>query len=130
MPTRKPVSDEEASPEVMAVFSDIRTTRNTNQINNFWRYLANDPYELERTWKELKAVMGPGELDPLTKELIYLAVSISNNCTYCIHSHTAAARAKGVTEVQLGEFHAIIGMAGKTNHLATALQVPVDDAFK
>ena len=130
MATLKAVADEEAGPEVLAVFDDIRTTRNTDYINNFWRLLANDPLELERTWQALKSVMAPGELDPLTKELIYMAVSISNSCEYCIHSHTAAARAKGMTEDQYSEFLATVAMAGKTNHLATAMQVPLDESFK
>ena len=104
-------------------------TRNTDFINNFWRVLANDPALLERTWGSLKEVMVPGEIDPLTKEMLYVAVSIVNGCEYCIRSHTAAARAKGMSEAQLGELLAIVGMASETNRLATGLQVPVDTAF-
>ena len=124
------VSDADASPRVAAVFADIRQTRNSDFINNFWRALAVDPQGLERTWAEVKAVMAtPGSIDPLTRELIYIAVSVANGCSYCVHSHTAAARAKGMTGDQHGELLAIVGLAGKTNHLATALQVPVDPAF-
>lgn len=124
------VSDAEASPRVAAVFADIRQTRNSDFINNFWRALAVDPQGLERTWAEVKAVMAtPGSIDPLTREMIYIAVSVANGCSYCVHSHTAAARAKGMTGDQHGELLAIVGLAGKTNHLATALQVPVDPAF-
>ncbi|MEO0624153.1 MAG: carboxymuconolactone decarboxylase family protein [Pseudomonadota bacterium] len=124
------VTDEAAEARVAAVFADIRATRGTEFINNFWRALANDPPLLEATWARLKTVMGPGALDPLTKELIYLAVSMANGCDYCIHSHTAAARAKGMTEAQHGELLAILAMASQTNALATALAVPVDDVFQ
>ena len=124
------LTDEEASPEARAVFNDIRKTRGGDFINNFWRALAHDPALLKATWERLKQVMGPGELDPLTKELIYIAVSVANSCEYCAHSHTAAARAKGMSDAQHGELLAVIGMASQTNALATALQVPVDDAFK
>lgn len=124
------VSDADASPRVAAVFADIRQTRNSDFINNFWRALAVDPQGLERTWAEVKAIMAtPGSIDPLTREMIYIAVSVANGCSYCVHSHTAAARAKGMTFEQHGELLAIVGLAGKTNHLATALQVPVDPAF-
>lgn len=130
MATVKLISDAEASPRVAAVFADIRQTRNSDFINNFWRALAVDPQGLERTWAEVKAVMAaPGSIDPLTREMIYIAVSIANGCSYCVHSHTAAARAKGMTDDQYGELLAVIGLAAKTNHLATALQVPVDAAF-
>lgn len=130
MTTYRPAEDPEADPRVKAVFDDIRATRGTDFINNMWRWLAVDPALLERTWAEVRDVVGkPSSIDPLTKEMIYIAVSVANNCTYCIHSHTAAARAKGMTEEQYGELLAIIGLAGKTNQLATALQVPVDDAF-
>lgn len=124
------VTDADASPEARAVFDDIRATRGGDFINNFWRALAHDPALLKATWERLKVVMGPGELDPLTKELIYIAVSVANSCEYCAHSHTAAARAKGMSDAQHGELLSIIGMASQTNALATALQVPVDDAFK
>lgn len=124
------ISDENAGEEVHAVFDDIRATRGGDFINNFWRTLAHDPALLKATWDRLKAVMGPGEIDPLTKEMIYIAVSVANSCEYCVHSHTAAAKAKGMTEAQHGELLSIIGMASQTNALATALQVPVDEAFK
>lgn len=124
------ISDAEANEAVRAVFDDIRKTRGTDFINNFWRALAHDPVSLKRTWEEVKAVVGtPGALDPLTRELIYVAVSIANNCSYCIHSHTAAARAKGMSDAQHGELLAIVGLAAKTNHLANAMQVPVDAVF-
>ncbi|WP_412051614.1 carboxymuconolactone decarboxylase family protein [Hoeflea sp. Naph1] len=130
MTTHIPGPDPEADPRVKAVFDDIRATRKTDFINNMWRWLAFDPALLERTWTEVKEVVGkPSSIDPLTKEMIYVAVSVANNCTYCVHSHTAAARAKGMTEEQYGELLAIIGLAGKTNQLATALQVPVDPVF-
>lgn len=112
------------------MFDDIRAKRNTDYINNFWRALAHDPAKLKSTWEQLQVVMAPGALDPLVKELIYIAVSTTNNCGYCIHSHTAAARAKGMTEAQHAELLNVIAMAAQTNALATALQVEVDDRFK
>lgn len=119
-----------ANTRVAAVFADIRSTRKSDFVNNFWRALANQPETLERTWSSIKAIMiAPGELDPLTRELIYIAVSTVNSCSYCVHSHTAAARAKGMTDQQYGELLAVIGMASTTNALATALQVPVDPEF-
>lgn len=121
--------DAEAAPEIRAVFDDIRATRGTDHVNNFWRALAADPGQLARVWTEVKAVMAPGALDPLTKELVYVAVSTANGCGYCVHSHTASARAKGMTPEAHGELLAVIGLAARTNHLATALQVPVDSAF-
>lgn len=124
------ISDAEASAEVRAVFDDIRAVRGTDFINNFWRALAHEPQTLKTTWERLKVVMGPGDIDPLVKEMIYIAVSTANGCEYCIHSHTAAAKAKGMTEAQLGELISVIGMAMQTNGLVTALQVPVDEAFK
>ena len=130
MATRPLLSDEEASAEALAVFADIRATRGTDYVNNFWRALAHDPATLKATWDRLKQVMGPGTLDPLTKEMIYIAVSVTNGCDCCIHSHTAAARAKGMTEAQLSELQSIIAMAAQTNALATALKVETDDAFK
>ncbi|WP_067337363.1 carboxymuconolactone decarboxylase family protein [Stappia indica] len=123
------LEDSELSPRAAAVIADIRATRNTDFINNFWRVLANDPALLERTWASLKDVMAPGALDPLVKEMLYVAVSIANGCEYCIRSHTTAARAKGMSEAQFGELLAVVGMASETNRLATGLQVPVDDAF-
>jgi AhpD family alkylhydroperoxidase len=124
------VSDEDASDDVRAVFDDIRRVRGTDFINNFWRALANDPALLHATWERLKVVMAPGALDPLTKEMLYIAVSSVNGCEYCIHSHTAAARAKGLTEAQYGELLAVIGMANQTNAMVSAMQVPVDEEFK
>jgi len=120
----------EDNPRVKAVFDDIRATRKSDFINNIWRYLAVDEALLERTWDEVKEVMAtPSDLDPLTKELIYLAVSVINNCEYCVHSHSAAARAKGMTSAQHAEVLKIIGLAAKTNHLSNAMQVPVDPEF-
>ena len=131
MATAPLVSDAQASPEVRAVFDDIRATRGSDFVNNFWRVLAADPATLKRTWEEVKAVMGaPGARDPLTREMLYIAVSTTNGCSYCVHSHTAAARAKGMTDAQYGELLAVVGLAAKTNQLAQALQVPVDDAFE
>ena len=132
MATVKLWTDEEAAahPVVARVFADIRASRRSDFVNNFWRGLANDPAQLERVWTQLKAVMG-GEtaLSPVVKEMIYIAVSTANACTYCIHSHTAAARAKGMTEAQHNELMGIIGLAAQTNHLVTAMQLPVDEAF-
>ena len=133
MPTAKLWTDEEVSgnPRIRAVFDDIRATRKSDFVNNFWRALANQPALLERTWASIKEVMiAPGELDPLTKELLYIAVSTINSCSYCIHSHTAAARAKGLTDAQYGDFLAVVGMASQTNALVTAMQIPVDAAFQ
>ena len=121
---------EDASPKVRAVYDDIRAARKSDFINNFWKALAHSPETLERVWFTLKDVMGPGTLDPLTKELIYMAVSIANKCEYCIHSHTVAARKKGMTDEQYAEFLAVVGMAHQTNGLVTSMQVPVDEAFK
>ncbi|MGN8118710.1 carboxymuconolactone decarboxylase family protein [Labrys sp. 22185] len=132
MATVRLLSDDEvaANPAAKAVFDDIRATRKSDFVNNFWRGLANDPVLLKRTWEEVKAVMvGEGALDPLTRELIYIAVSSANSCQYCVHSHTAAARAKGMNDAQYGELLAIIGLAGKTNHLVTAMQIPADPEF-
>jgi AhpD family alkylhydroperoxidase len=131
MTTAVPMIDErDASPEVKAVFDDIRATRNTDYINNFWRVLANDPATLKRIWVGLKEVMAPGALDPLTKEMIYLAISISNGCAYCSHSHGAAAKGRGMTKEMFAELMGIVGMANQTNKLADGYRVPVDDAFK
>jgi len=124
------VSDENASDEVAAIFADIRETRGSDFINNFWRALANNPVLLERTWYDLKSVMAtPGALDPLVKEMIYIGVSVANGCSYCVHSHTAAATAKGMTPEMHGELLSVIALAGKTNQLAESLQVPVDSEF-
>lgn len=130
MSTIKPPVDPEADPRVKAVFDDIRATRKTDFVNNLWRALAVDAALLESTWAEVKRVMAtPGTLDPLTKEMVYIAVSVANGCGYCVHSHTAAARARGMSDAQHAELMAVIGLAAKTNHLATALQVPVDAVF-
>ena len=130
MPAVAPPKDPETNPRVKAVFDDIRATRKSDFINNIWRYLAFDVDLLERTWQEVKAVMAtPSDLDPLTKELLYLAVSIINNCEYCVHSHSAAARAKGMTPAQHAEVLKIVSLAAKTNHLSNAMQVPVDPEF-
>ncbi len=126
----KPVDPLKAAAEVRAVFDDIKTSRNVKDVNNFWKYLANEPRMLKHTWESLKAIMGPGALDPLTKELVYVAISITNNCEYCMASHTAAARAKGATEAQINELYAVVALANMTNRLANAYKVPVDDAFK
>lgn len=120
----------DADARVRAVYDDIRATRQTDYINNFWKALAHDPAELERTWTTIKTVMAPGALDALTKELVYIAVSVANGCSYCTHSHTAAARAKGLSAAQHAELVAVIGLAHHTNGLVTALQVEVDPAFK
>jgi AhpD family alkylhydroperoxidase len=132
MTTVRLLSDAEVDtiPGVKAVFDDIRATRKSEFVNNFWRGLANDPASLQRVWGEVKAVMvAPSAIDPVVKEMIYIAVSTANGCGYCIHSHTAAARAKGMTEAQHGELAAIVGLAGQTNHLVTAMQIPVDPEF-
>ncbi|MCL4766253.1 MAG: carboxymuconolactone decarboxylase family protein [Hyphomicrobiaceae bacterium] len=126
----KPVEEKNAPREVKAVFRDIKATRKTDQVNNFWKYLANEPRMLKHTWESLKAVMGPGALDPLTKELVYLAVSITNNCEYCMASHGAAARAKGASDAQLNELYAVVGLANMTNRLANAYRVPVDEQLQ
>ncbi len=125
------IGDAEASEAVRAVFDDIRATRGSDFINNFWRALACDPAQLASVWAEVKAVMvAPGALDPLTREMLYIAVSVTNGCSYCIHSHTAAAKAKGLTDAAHGELLAVIGLAAKTNQLVNALQVPVDPEFQ
>ena len=130
MSTVHSAGDAGLDPRVQAVFDDIRATRGTDFINNFWRYLAFDPALLESTWAEVKRVMAtPSGLDPLTKEMIYIAVSVANGCGYCVHSHTGAARAKGMTAAQHAELLTIVGLVAKTNHLVTALQVPVDAVF-
>ncbi len=124
------ITDDAASPEVLAVFDDIRATRKTDYINNFWRALANDPPLLAATWARLKQVMAPGALDPLVKEMLYVAVSVANGCEYCAHSHTAAARARGMSPQMHGELMAVIAMASQTNALVSALQVETDARFR
>ena len=121
---------ENATPEVRAVYDDIMATRRTDWINNFWKALANDPATLKRTWESIKQVMAPGALDPAVKEMIYLAVSISNGCAYCTHSHGAAARRLGMTREMFGELVAVVGMANETNRLADGYRVPVDAQFE
>ena len=130
MSTPPPIDYADASPAVRAVFDDIKKTRNVPDVNNFWKYLARDPVTLERTWESIKEVMAPGALDALTKEMIYLAVSVTNGCGYCIASHSAAARKAGMTEAMFGELMAVVGMANETNRLANGYRVPVDEAFK
>ena len=130
MPMVPLVDEQAASGTVSAVFDDIKKSRNTDWINNFWRALANHPPTLKRTWESLKEVMAPGALDPLTKELIYLAVSVSNGCQYCTASHGAAAKRLGMTPEMLGELVAVVGMANETNRLADGYRVPVDERFE
>jgi AhpD family alkylhydroperoxidase len=119
-----------ASPEVRAIYDDIMATRGTDWINNFWKALAHDPASLKRTWDSLKVIMAPGALDPLTKELIYVAVSVTNGCAYCIASHTAAARKAGMSAAMFAELMAVVGMANETNRLANGYQVEIDDRFR
>ncbi len=126
----QPIEHAQASRKVRAVFDDIKKTRKVADVNNFWKYLANDPALLERTWKSLKEVMAPGALDPLTKEMIYLAVSVTNGCGYCTASHGAAARKAGMTEAMFGELMSVVGMANETNRLSDGYRVPIDPAFE
>lgn len=126
----QPVNYADATPEVRAVFDDIKASRNVPDVNNFWKHLARDPALLRRTWESVKAVMAPGALDPLTKEMVYLAVSVTNGCAYCIASHGAAARKAGMTEAMFGELMAVTGMANETNRLANGYRVPVDPQFE
>jgi AhpD family alkylhydroperoxidase len=128
--TTKAISYEDASAEVRVVFDDIKASRNVPDVNNFWKYLARDPALLRRTWESVKEVMKPGALDPLTKEMIYLAVSVTNGCAYCIASHSAAARKAGMSEEMFGEVMAVTGMANETNRLANGYRVPVDPQFE
>jgi AhpD family alkylhydroperoxidase len=125
----QPIDYAAASPAVRAVFDDIKATRKVADVNNFWKYLANDPTTLKRTWESIKDVMAPGALDVLTKEMVYLAVSVSNGCGYCIASHGAAARKAGMSEAMFGELMAVVGMANETNRLVHGYRVPVDDAY-
>jgi AhpD family alkylhydroperoxidase len=125
----QPIDAAEASPEVRAVFDDIKALRNVEDVNNFWKYLARDPVSLKRTWESVKQVMAPGALSPLVKEMIYVAVSVTNNCGYCIASHTASARKAGMTEAMFAELIAVVGMANETNRLANGYRVPIDAAF-
>jgi len=130
MSTPPPIEYAEASPQVRAVYDDIKRVRNVADVNNFWKYLARDPVTLKRTWESVKEVMTPGALDSLTKEMIYVAVSVTNGCGYCIASHTAAARKAGMTEAMFGELMAVTGMANETNRLANGYRVPIDEALK
>jgi AhpD family alkylhydroperoxidase len=125
-----PIEYAAASTAVRAVYDDIKKTRNVPDVNNFWKYLAQDPAMLRRTWDSIKDIMAPGALDPLTKEMVYLAVSVTNGCGYCIASHTAAARKAGMTEAMFGEVMAVTGMANETNRLANGYRVPIDPAFQ
>jgi AhpD family alkylhydroperoxidase len=120
----------DASPKVRAVYDDIMATRKTDWINNFWKALANDPVTLHRTWESIKQIMAAGALDPLTKEMIYIAVSVTNQCPYCIASHTASASKKGMTDAMFHELMAVVGMANETNRLASGYQVEIDEPFK
>ena len=129
MATVSLIQYEDASPEVRAVFDDIKRARNVKDVNNFWKALANQPALLKQTWESSRAVMKPGVLDAVTKEMIYIAVSVAHNCEYCIHSHTASAFAKGMTQEQYAELLAVIGMASETNAIANALKIPVDEQF-
>jgi AhpD family alkylhydroperoxidase len=126
----QPINYDNASAEVRAVYDDIKATRRVEDVNNFWKYLANDPVGLRRTWTDVKEIMAPGALDALTKEMIYLAVSITNGCGYCIASHSAAARKAGMTDKMFGELMAVTGMANETNRLANGYRVPIDPAFE
>jgi AhpD family alkylhydroperoxidase len=120
----------DASPEVRAVYDDIMATRKTDWINNFWKAIAHDPATLKRTWEDIKQIMAPGALDPLTKELLYIAVSVTNQCSYCIASHTASAQKKGMADAMFKELMAVVGMANETNKLSTGYQVEIDEQFK
>jgi len=124
------LDDAQASPEARAVFDDMRKTRNTDYVNDVWRVLANDPALLARTWEQVKTVMRPGALDALTKELIYVAVSMTNDCEYCVTTHTGAARAKGMTDAQFGELLAVVGLANQLNKVVAGIRVEVDERFR
>jgi AhpD family alkylhydroperoxidase len=124
------IEHKDASPEVRAVYDDIMATRQTDRVNNFWKAIAHDPATLRRTWESVKQIMRAGALDPLTKEMIYVAVSVTNQCAYCIASHTAAARKAGMTDSMFAELLAVVGMANQTNRLASGYQVEIDEQFK
>ena len=126
----KPISEKEATGKVKEVFDEIKTVRKITEVPNFWKYLANDPNELERTWTSLKEIMKKGVLDPVTKELIYVAVSITNGCEYCIKSHSLAAKKKGASDEMLKEMFAVVGLANKNNKLVDSYQVEVDEIYK
>jgi AhpD family alkylhydroperoxidase len=126
----EPVEYDHGAPTVRAVYDDIKRTRQVDDVNNFWKFIANHPPTLARTWDSLKEIMAPGALDPLVKELLYVAVSVTNNCGYCVASHTAAARRAGMTDEMFGELLAVVGMANETNRLAVGYRVPIDPAFE
>jgi AhpD family alkylhydroperoxidase len=126
----QPIDYADASPEVRAVYDDIKTARNVPDVNNFWKYLAHDPKTLRRTWESLKEVMAPGALDPMVKEMMYLAVSVSNGCDYCICSHERAARKAGMTDAMFAELLAVVGMANETNRLVSGYQVKLDESLR
>lgn len=130
MSGRKPIEYRDALPEVRAVYDDIKASRQVEDVNNFWKHLAHDPATLKRTWTSIKEIMAPGALDVRTKEMIYLAISVSNGCEYCTASHGAAARKAGMTDAMFGELMAVVGMANETNRLANGYRVPVDPAFE
>lgn len=130
MPTLSFIEYKDASPEVREVYDDIMATRKTDWINNFWKALANDPATLKRTWEDIKQIMAPGALDALTKEMIYVAVSVTNQCGYCIASHTASATNKGMSNAMFRELMAVVGMANETNRLAAGYQIEIDQQFK
>ncbi len=130
MPIFGPIEYKDAPPEVRAVYDDIMTTRKTDWINNFWKVLAHDPVALKRTWEDIKQIMAPGALDPLTKEMIYVAVSVTNQCHYCIASHTVSAQKKGMTDAMFKELMSVVGMANETNKMSTGYQVEIDEQFK
>jgi AhpD family alkylhydroperoxidase len=130
MATQRLVEYSDGCAEVRAIYDDIMATRQTDYINNFWKALANDPASLKRTWESIKQIMAPGALDALTKELIYIAVSVTNQCSYCIASHTASAESKGMTAEMFHELMAVVGMANETNRLAAGYQVEIDERFK
>ena len=130
MPIFKPISENEATGKVKEVFDEIKSARQITEVPNFWKMLANDPNELERTWSSLKEIMKKGALDPVTKELIYVAVSITNGCEYCIKSHSSAAKKKGATDEMLKEMFAVVGLANKNNKLVDSYQVEVDEVYK
>ncbi|SRR6202790_3201405 len=130
MSTSSLIEYKDASPEVRAVFDDIMATRKTDWVNNFWKALAHDPVTLKRTWESIKQIMAPGALDALTKEMIYVAVSVTNQCGYCIASHAASARKKGMSEAMFAELMAVVGMANETNRLAAGYQVEIDEQFR
>ena len=126
MASPNPIEYSDASIEIREIYDEIKLARGIQDVNNFWKYLANDPVTLRRTWTSLKEIMGPGALDSLTKELIYIAVSATNNCAYCIRSHSASASSKGMTDAMFGELMAVVGMANETNKLVHGYQVPLD----